>query len=150
MSIQTPQSEQQLKQKYDAAIQMALHSPEFHLEKVNLEGEKLLVLGKVGSMELKNQFWDAVKKIDAKYADLNLQLTVDASLAATKPVQEKTPPATTAPQIHVVVAGETLSGIAKKFYGDASKYMKIFEANKDKLTNPDKIHPGQELKIPEA
>jgi len=50
---------------------------------------------------------------------------------------------------HTVVAGDTLSGIAKKYYDDAGKYLKIYEANKDVIgDNPDMIKPGQELVIP--
>ncbi len=51
-------------------------------------------------------------------------------------------------QWHTVVAGDNLSRIAKKFYGDANKYPVIFEANKPMLTHPDKIYPGQMLRIP--
>ena len=51
-------------------------------------------------------------------------------------------------QFHDVVRGDTLSAIAKKFYGDANKYPVIFEANKPMLTHPDKIYPGQMLRIP--
>jgi nucleoid-associated protein YgaU len=50
---------------------------------------------------------------------------------------------------HVVVSGDTLSGLAKKYYGKSSLYMKIFEANKDQLTNPDLIKVGQKLRIPD-
>ena len=57
-------------------------------------------------------------------------------------------PAGTASQYHDVVRGDTLSAIAKKFYGDANKYPVIFEANKPMLTHPDKIYPGQKLRIP--
>ena len=53
-------------------------------------------------------------------------------------------------QFHDVVRGDTLSAIAKKFYGDANKYPVIFEANKPMLTHPDKIYPGQKLRIPQA
>ena len=49
---------------------------------------------------------------------------------------------------HEVEKGETLGKIAKHYYGDAMKYKQIFEANTDKLKNPDLIHPGQELVIP--
>jgi len=50
---------------------------------------------------------------------------------------------------HVVVSGDTLSGIAKKYYDDAGKYLKIYEANKDLIgDNPDLIQPGMELVIP--
>jgi nucleoid-associated protein YgaU len=51
-------------------------------------------------------------------------------------------------QMHVVVRGDTLSKIAKEYYGDANKYPTIFEANKPMLSNPDKIYPGQVLRIP--
>ncbi|MDQ6679776.1 MAG: peptidoglycan-binding protein LysM [Pseudomonadota bacterium] len=49
---------------------------------------------------------------------------------------------------YTVVKGDTLSAIAKKEYGDANSYTKIFEANKPMLSNPDKIYPGQSLRIP--
>ena len=50
---------------------------------------------------------------------------------------------------HVVVSGDTLSGIAQKYYDDAGKYLKIYEANKDVIgDNPDLIQPGMELVIP--
>jgi nucleoid-associated protein YgaU len=51
-------------------------------------------------------------------------------------------------QWHTVVSGDNLSKIAKKFYGDANKYPVIFEANKPMLSHPDKIYPGQMLRIP--
>jgi nucleoid-associated protein YgaU len=51
---------------------------------------------------------------------------------------------------YTVVAGDTLSKISKANYGDPNKYMKIFEANKPMLSNPDKIYPGQVLRIPPA
>lgn len=57
-------------------------------------------------------------------------------------------PESTAAQYHDVVSGDTLSGIAKKYYGDANQYMKIFEANKPMLSHPDKIYVGQKLRIP--
>jgi nucleoid-associated protein YgaU len=51
-------------------------------------------------------------------------------------------------QFYTVVKGDTLSKIAKQFYGDANAYMAIFEANKPMLTHPDKIYPGQNLRVP--
>ncbi|RYZ11556.1 MAG: peptidoglycan-binding protein LysM [Comamonadaceae bacterium] len=59
-----------------------------------------------------------------------------------------TAPASDPAQFHDVVKGDTLSAIAKKYYGDANKYNAIFEANKPMLTHPDKIYPGQKLRIP--
>lgn len=52
-------------------------------------------------------------------------------------------------RFHDVERGDTLSAIAKQYYGNASAYMKIFEANKPMLSDPDKIYPGQKLRIPE-
>lgn len=52
------------------------------------------------------------------------------------------------PQFYTVVRGDTLSKIAKEFYGNANAYMGIFEANKPMLSHPDKIYPGQMLRIP--
>jgi nucleoid-associated protein YgaU len=51
---------------------------------------------------------------------------------------------------YTVVAGDSLSKIAKKIYGDAGRWKEIFEANRDTIKNPDLIHPGQTLKIPGA
>lgn len=53
-----------------------------------------------------------------------------------------------AAQFYMVVKGDTLSKIAKQFYGNANEYMRIFEANKPMLAHPDKIYPGQNLRIP--
>jgi nucleoid-associated protein YgaU len=53
-----------------------------------------------------------------------------------------------AAKFHIVVSGDNLSRIAKQFYGDANKYPVIFEANKPMLKHPDKIYPGQVLRIP--
>ena len=50
---------------------------------------------------------------------------------------------------HAVVQGETLSAIAKKYYGNANKYLTIFEANKPMLKDPNRIYPGQLLRIPQ-
>ena len=71
----------------------------------------------------------------ASVAKVDDQLTVAASA---------TPPST----FREVKSGDTLSKIAKEMYNDASAYMKIFEANKPMLSSPDKIYPGQQLRIP--
>ena len=51
-------------------------------------------------------------------------------------------------EIYEIVSGDTLGGIAKRYYGNASKYTKIFEANKDIISDPNKIYPGQKIRIP--
>ncbi|MDX2167797.1 MAG: LysM peptidoglycan-binding domain-containing protein [Deltaproteobacteria bacterium] len=59
-------------------------------------------------------------------------------------------PAAPAVRTYTVVRGDTLSKIAKQHYGDANRWKKIFEANTDILKDPDRIFPGQVLKIPDA
>ena len=56
--------------------------------------------------------------------------------------------ASTAPQTYTVNKGDTLSKIAKEFYGSANRWHEIFDANRDQISNPDLIKPGQVLKIP--
>jgi len=51
-------------------------------------------------------------------------------------------------EIYEIKSGDTLGKIAKQYYGSASKYMKIFEANRDIIDNPDRIYPGQKIRIP--
>jgi nucleoid-associated protein YgaU len=53
-------------------------------------------------------------------------------------------------RIYIVRSGDSLSKIAQREYGDGQKWRRIFEANQDKIKDPDLIHPGQELKIPAA
>jgi nucleoid-associated protein YgaU len=60
----------------------------------------------------------------------------------------KEPPGQTDAQFYTVKSGDNLSKIAKEFYGDANKYPAVFEANKPMLKSPDKIYPGQVLRIP--
>jgi len=59
-----------------------------------------------------------------------------------------TAPAAQAYELYVVVSGDSLSKIAKHYYGDANAWKRIFEANQDILKDPNKIYPGQKLKIP--
>lgn len=69
--------------------------------------------------------------------------TVNDLLTVAAPAE---PPST----YHTVKSGDTLSQIAKQVYGDANAYMKIFEANKPMLSDPNKIYPGQVLRVPAA
>ncbi|MGD8896590.1 MAG: LysM peptidoglycan-binding domain-containing protein [Acidobacteriota bacterium] len=126
---------EQLKAKYQSVIDLA-KSRGVSLKNVHIENEKLLIRGDAPNQAIKNEVWDEIKRLDAKHADIAADIRIDASL----PVR---------PKIYEVVGGDTLSKIAKKYYGDATKYMKIFEANKDQLKDPDKIQVGQKLKIPD-
>lgn len=75
-----------------------------------------------------------------------------AQQAAPEPEAAPEPDSSEQPssRFYTVKSGDTLSKIAREFYGNASKYPVIFEANKPMLTNPDRIYPGQVLRIPEA
>ncbi len=125
---------EQLKAKYQAVIDLA-KSRGVHLTNVHIENDKLLIRGAAPNQDIKNEVWNQIKAVDAVHGDVTADIGIDASL----PVPAK---------VYEVVAGDTLSKISKKFYGDANKYMKIFEANKDQLKDPDKINVGQKLKIP--
>ena len=68
------------------------------------------------------------------------------AVAATEAAAAEEAPA--APQTYVVQAGDSLSAISEKIYGDAKHWTTIFEHNKDKISDPNVIHAGQELIIP--
>lgn len=79
---------------------------------------------------------------------------VEAKTVSAPPVAAAAPTSTAQPvesqqRTHTVVSGDTLSSIAKKYYGDAAKWTKIFEANKDTLPDANSLKLGQKLKIPD-
>ena len=76
-------------------------------------------------------------------ASVDAQLTVKA-----QEVEMASTGATYQPTFYQVKSGDNLSKIAKHFYGNANRYPEIFEANKPMLSHPDKIYPGQTLRIP--
>jgi len=82
---------------------------------------------------------------DKPRADFS-DVTSGGSSTAPKAAPAAPPPVET----YTVVAGDSLSKIAKRFYGDAKLWRRIFEANRDQIENPDLIRPGQKLKIPSA
>jgi nucleoid-associated protein YgaU len=133
---------EELKTKYQTVLK-AVQEKSVRLANLHLQDNKLFVRGAAPSQAVKNHIWDLIKIINPKYDDITADITVDESLAP-KPA---TPPP--APKTYTVQAGDTLSRISRQFYGDAGKYMKIFEANRDKLSNPDLIKVGQVLTIPE-
>ncbi len=101
---------------------------------VNEENGVLKMGGIAKTQYVKDQIWDKIKEIGGENpSDLIADINVSNTSYYTK---------------HTVAKGESLSLIAKKYYKDANKYRQIFEANQDILKNPDLIHPGQELIIP--
>jgi nucleoid-associated protein YgaU len=99
---------------------------------------KLHFVGSVKTEEEKNALWNAIKTIPTWQNDIVADIKVSGGGA----------PGAAAERSYTVKAGDTLSKIAKEHLGDANAYMKIFNANKDKLSDPDKIQPGQVLKLP--
>jgi nucleoid-associated protein YgaU len=148
MADATPDNQQlvQLRGKYDPAIRK-MHELGIHTSKVEVQGGKLVIQADAPSEDAKNKAWDAIKKVDAGYKDLtaNIRVSPGAGAGMGGPAGAAQPPGG---RTYTVKSGDTLSKIAKEHYGNANQYNKIFEANKDQLTDADKIKPGQVLKIP--
>ena len=102
---------------------------------------KLHFVGSVKTEAEKNEIWTAIKTIPSWRDDVVADIKITGGGAAAAP-------AATAAKTYTVKAGDTLSAIAKAELGSAGAYMKIFEANRDQLSDPDKIKPGQVLKLP--
>jgi hypothetical protein len=137
----------QLKQKYQSAIDLMKQSG-VRLAHVHVENDKLFVQGEAPSDQVKNKVWDRIKQIDPTFSDLTCDITVNPSLAGSSAGSGATPAG--GMQTYTVKSGDTLSKIAKQFYGEANQYNRIFEANRDQLSDPNKIQVGQTLKIPAA
>ncbi len=144
-----------LRDKYAHAIQTC--KGRFHGGADERDG-KLYFKGTVATEAEKNLIWDAIKTVPTWQREIVADIQVTgpapaaapppkpaASAPAPAPVQAVPPPA---PKTYTVKSGDTLSRIAKDHLGSANAYMKIFELNKDQLTDPDKIKPGQVLKLP--
>lgn len=99
---------------------------------IKVEGEKVVVEGNAISAEMKEKIILAVGNVEG--------------VAEVESATEEDGPD---PVFHTVVSGDTLSAIAKKTLGGANRYPEIFEANRPMLTHPDKIYPGQVLRIPQ-
>ncbi|MBJ7882733.1 LysM peptidoglycan-binding domain-containing protein [Gelidibacter salicanalis] len=122
-----------VKSKYQSVLDLG---QELNIQNGDVSEEKgiLKIKGTAKNQYEKNLLWDKIKAIGGENpSDIKADIKVaDTSVFAR----------------HTVKSGETLSKIAKQYYGDASKYQKIFSANTDILKNPDMIHPNQELIIP--
>ncbi len=125
---------QQLKQKYATVIQTIESFGELgaKVDNVAMDGEKLVLKGEVPSQVIANRVWDEIKKVDPSYSDLEHQITTTGG----------------AEQKYTIKAGDNLSKVSKLFYGDANKYEQIAKASG--LSDPDKIHPGDEVTVPVA
>jgi nucleoid-associated protein YgaU len=127
-----------LREKYNHAIQVAKG---FRMEGAAEERDgKLYFHGLVKNQDELNRIWDAIKTVPEWRNDIIGDIKVDPNA----------PPPAAKAITYTVKAGDTLSKIAKEHLGNANSYMAIFEANRDQLSDPDKIKPGQVLKIPAA
>jgi len=129
-----------LRDKYAYAIQTG--KGKFQGNAEEREG-KLYFKGTVSSEKDKNDIWNAIKTIP----DWQKEIVADIQVKPA-PAPAAAAPAPAAARTYTVKPGDTLSKIAKEMLGSANAYMKIFEANKDQLANPDLIKPGQVLRIP--
>ena len=105
---------------------------------------KLYWKGTVASEAEKNEIWTAIKTIPTWQNDIVADIQVTGGGTAASAGSAAAP----AGKTYTVQAGDTLSKIAKEHLGSANAYMKIFELNKDQLSDPDKIKPGQVLRLP--
>lgn len=123
-----------LRDTYAYAISQA--KGKFHGNADERDG-KLHFKGTVATEDDKNEIWTAIKTIPSWREDVVADITVTGGAAAGASARTYT-----------VKSGDTLSAIAKEHLGSAGDYMKIYELNKDQLTDPDKIKPGQVLRLP--
>jgi nucleoid-associated protein YgaU len=130
-----------LKRKYDAALK-AVQQQGIQVVHLHEDQGKLVIVGKAPSEAAKNKVWDTIKQVDSAYQDLAADISVDSSMA---PAPENRHGEE---HMYTVEEGDTLSKISKQFYGEASLYLSIFEANRNILADPNKIQPGMQLRIP--
>lgn len=148
---QQDQKLEQLKQKYSSVLTLIQQSG-VRLTHLHVQDNKLFIQGEAPSDQIKNRVWDEIKRVDPSYSDLTCDITVNPSLAAQaaqQSAQQTGAAAAGGMQTYTVQPGDSLSKISQQFYGSANEYMKIFEANRDQLKDPNRIQPGQTLKIPQ-
>ena len=125
------------KAKYQSVIDI-IQREGISVKNLHQQDGKLFIKGAAPSLDAANKVWDEIKRVNPKADDITADFPVDTSMQTNKP------------KLYKVKSGDTLSKISKEFYGSANEYMRIFDANRDQLTDPDKIQVGQELKIPAA
>jgi nucleoid-associated protein YgaU len=135
----------ELKAKYQSVLNFIQQQQNTQLQNVNMEGDKLLIRANAPSQDVKNKIWDQIKLVDPNSPDLIADIQAPAAAAAAAAAGGAP---TSGARKYTVKPGDSLSKISQEFYGNANHFMKIFEANKDKLPDPDKVRAGMELVIP--
>ena len=138
---------EELKAKYQSVLNFIEQQQGANLQNVNMEGDKLLIRAAAPSADVKNKIWDQIKLVDPNYSDLTADISAPEAAAAAA-AGAGAEAASAGPRTYTVQAGDNLSKISKHFYGDPNQYMKIVNANKETLPDPDKIKPGMQLNIP--
>ena len=139
---------EELKQKYSGALS-TIQQRGVRLAHLHVQDNKLFLQGAAPSEDIKNEVWNAIKSADSSYSDLTADITVDSSLPQPQAAAAAASAGgSSSGRTYTVKSGDTLSKIAKEIYGNANDYNRIFEANQDKLSSPDKIQVGQQLTIP--
>ncbi len=127
-----------------AVAQVQQQTPGIASLAAQIDGKTVTLTGTAVSLEAKTAAMQAFNALVQTDNTINMIRVLAPAPTAPKAVEAPPPQEV----IHEVQRGETLSGIAKQYLGKASLYMKIFEANRDVLVNPDLIKPGQKLRIP--
>ncbi len=142
---------EELKNKYASVLQ-TIQQKGVRLTHLHVQDNKLFIQGAAPSEQIKNEVWNQIKAVDPGYSDVTCDLTIDSSLPQPQQPQAQAAAASaggnTGARTYKVQPGDSLSKIAQQFYGNANEYNKIFEANRDKLSDPNKVQVGQELNIP--
>jgi nucleoid-associated protein YgaU len=138
---------EELKAKYQSVIRQ-IQVQGIQLANLHQQQDgKLFMKGTAPSVEAANKVWDEIKRINPKLDDIVANFPVDPSITAAWRSTSGDAELSGA-RTYKVKPGDTLSKIAKQFYGNPGEYMKIFNANKDTLKDPNQVPVGQELKIP--
>ena len=133
----------ELKQKYQSVLNMA-DQQKIQFQNLHIQDNKLYIKGIAPSEDAKNKFWDQIKLVNPNTDDVTAEISVDSSRA----MGAAAGGGQSDGQSYEVKSGDNLSKISKQFYGNANEYMRIFYANRDTLSDPDKIQAGQKLVIP--
>ncbi|MEO8594417.1 MAG: LysM peptidoglycan-binding domain-containing protein [Candidatus Solibacter sp.] len=138
---------ERMKQKY-ASVLTEVQQQQVRLSHVHIQDKKLFIQGEAPSEAAKNRVWDEIKRVNPNWSqELTADLTVDPN-SRTMGAGAGSTGAQEQERTYTVKAGDSLSKISKELYGNAGEYMKIFEANRDVLSDPNRISPGQTLRIP--